>query len=137
MIGTLNILDATGHVGVEWSETEVTFNLRPSEGKANSGERDRVANFVDKVFAAGKISGTVDGVPFSTGLNIRRAKSISLSAEKGVIPKLLKEFLSSDIFTHRLLFRIDRAGIGELIQKTQFNPGDGGKYQAAAPLRGG
>ncbi len=136
-MGSLCVMDPTGHVELDWDDSSLYINLAPAnEPKANQNERAHlfglVKNMMQKGFAV-----TVDDKPADQLKEIpKKAKRINLQMDKQGIGEMVGNLVKSDIIGNHVLFRIDDSGQGELIQKSAFKA-DHATYQATAPLSGG
>ena len=135
-MGSLAVTSPTGHVGIEWDDESVTIDLAPpNESGANKKEREHVGSIVGKLQERG-FAMTIDGKTVAKIDDaLAKCKKIELKMTKPDISELLGQILNSKLVANRLLFRVDKSGKGELIQKSDLNLD--GDYQAVSGLRGG
>lgn len=142
-MGSLNILGSSGHVAISWTNTSIGIDLAPpNEVKATNLEKEQVVKII-KEYASRGFQVAIDGKPFKPTVSngtisvedLNKAKLVHLEMPQEDITKMLSKVLNSKLVGNSLLFRIDKRGFGELIQKNEFILS--GDYTTAKPLVGG
>jgi hypothetical protein len=139
-MGRLNIMNATGHVEINWSSDSIHVNLNPSEGNANKHERKQVARMIDQAVAS-NFEVTVDGKPVN-GMtpDLKKASVVDFTLlAESMVKNLIGGVIRSDVTSHHLLFKVGRFGKGQLIQKSDFEVDveDTAEYASTPALAGG
>ena len=134
-MGKLEIQEPGGHVEIVWNEEAITIDLNPQEGKATRAERDYTLSLIqeclDKDFVA-----EIDGVEASEVTQITSAKKVILYVGKPNIQQMIGKLVGSEVLTNHIVYRLDKNGDGELVQKSSF-VADNSNYAATAPMSGG
>lgn len=140
-MGKIALMDATGHVEIEWSDNSINIDLKPSEGKANKDERAAISQMIKDGIDKG-MAVFIDRKPCKRDFEEvgRKAQKIRMELTPVNVKALLEGLFKSKVFSNQLVFQIEN-GAGKLTQKTvsEFNvdPTDKKDYKAAKPLRGG
>ena len=138
-MGKIDVMDSSGHIGIEWGEGHIDFDLQPKDNdKANEPERKRVLALVEKAIEEGfecKVDGEVAKEPEITD----KTKSVRVGLDSEKVKSLLTDLLTLPPLSTNILVKLNPNGDGEVIDKRTFkiDPADKAEYQSTKPLAGG